>query len=83
MVEFTSSLQKLVLIKGDVKMKEYEVIGKNMDDDWETIKWGIKTKKQAMTIAKKQDKAKWQIIDINLIVDDDLKETYDKNGKVR
>lgn len=64
-------------------MKEYEVIGKNMDDDWETIKSKIKTKKQAVLIAKTQDITKWQIIDINLIIDDDLKETYDKNGKVR
>lgn len=64
-------------------MKEYEVIGKNMDDDWETIKSGIKTKSQAIAIAKKQDTSKWQTIDINLIIDNDLKETYDKNGKVR
>lgn len=61
----------------------YEVIGKNFDDDWETIKLDIKTKTEAIKIARQQDKKNWKIIDINLIVDDDLKETYDQNGKIR
>lgn len=64
-------------------MRYYEVIGKNLDGDWETIKWGIKTKSEAMRIARKEDSSKWEIIDINLIIDDDLKETYDKNGEVK
>lgn len=63
-------------------MKEFEVAGKS-DYGWETIKSGIKTKTEAIKIARQQDKKKWEIIDINLIVDDDLTETYDKNGKVR
>lgn len=64
-------------------MKIYEVIGKNKDGDWETIKYGIKTKLEAIKMAKKQNEKDWETIDINLIVDDDLKETYDKNGNVR
>lgn len=62
-------------------MKEYEVAGKS-DYGWETIKSGLKTKREAIKIAKQQDSKKWEIIDINLIIDDDLKETYDKNGKI-
>lgn len=64
-------------------MKQYEVIGKNQNDDWETIKSNIKTKTEAVKIAKKQKNSDWKIIDINLIIDDDLKETYDKNGRIR
>lgn len=63
--------------------KEYEIIGKDFNDDWNTIKSNIKTLKEAVKIAKKIDTKEYQIIDINLIIDDDLKETYDKNGKVR
>ena len=63
-------------------MKEYEVVGKS-DYGWETIKRGIKTKTEAIKVAKRQNKKDWEIIDINLIIDDDLKETYDKYGKVR
>lgn len=63
-------------------MKEYEVVGKS-DYGWETIKSGIKTKTEAIKVAKQQNKKDWEIIDINLIIDDDLKETYDKYGKVR
>lgn len=62
---------------------KYEVIGKNKDDDWETICDEIKTLRQALKIAKKQDKEYWKIIDINLIVNDDLKETYDLNGNIK
>lgn len=60
----------------------YEVVGKS-DYGWETIKLDIKTKTEAIKIARQQDKKKWEIIDINLIVDDDLTETYNKYGKVR
>lgn len=63
--------------------KEYEIIGKDFNDDWDTIKSNIKTLKEAVKIAKKIDTKEYQTIDINLIIDDDLKETYDKNGKVR
>ena len=63
--------------------KEYEVIGKDNNGDWDTIKYPIKTLKEAIKIAKKQDKEKYQIIDINLIINDDLTETYDENGKIR
>ena len=64
-------------------MKVYEVVGKDYNDDWFTIKSGIKTKREAIRIAKKQDEKEYQTVDINLIIDDDLKETYGKNGKVR
>lgn len=64
--------------------KYYEVIGKNQETDgWETIS-ETKTLKQAVKIAKKYEKQygrEW--IDINLIIDDDLKETYDTDGKIR
>jgi len=63
--------------------KEYEVIGKDNNGDWNTIKHPIKTLKEAIKIAKKQDKEKYQIIDINLIINDDLIETYNENGKIR
>ena len=64
--------------------KYYEVVGKNQDEDWETIKSDIKTLQQARQIATKEIKnKKWITIDINLIVDDDLTETYDENGKIR
>ena len=64
--------------------KIYEVIGKNLETDgWETIS-ETKTLKQAVKIAKQYEKQygrEW--IDINLIIDDDLKETYDLDGKIR
>lgn len=64
--------------------KYYEVIGKNLDTDgWETI-GETKTLKQAIKIAKKYEKQygrEW--IDINLIIDNDLTETYDIDGKIR
>lgn len=61
----------------------YEVIGKDQNEDWFTIKSEIKTLKEAIKIAKKQSKEEYTIIDINLIINDDLTETYDENGKVR
>jgi hypothetical protein len=61
----------------------YEIVGKNIDGDWETIKDNIKTLSQAIKKANKINNQEWQCIDINLIIDDDLKETYDKNGKIR
>ena len=60
----------------------YEVVGKNSDGDWETIKCNIRTLEEARTIAKKQMK-EFTTIDINLIIDDDLVETYDTDGKIR
>ena len=64
-------------------MKFYEIAGKNLNEDWETIADSFKTLKQAINFCKKINKEEWSDIDINLIVDDDLKETYDTNGKVR
>ena len=63
--------------------KYYEVIGKDDNEDWITIKSPIKTLKGAIKIAQKQDKKIYTTIDINLIIDDDLTETYDENGKIR
>jgi hypothetical protein len=63
--------------------KYYEVVGKDDNDDWETIQNSIKTLKEAIKIAKKQDRKVYKTIDINLIIDDDLTETYDENGKIR
>lgn len=60
----------------------YEVVGKNADGDWETIKTNIKTLEEAKTIAKKQMK-KFTMIDINLIIDNDLVGTYDPYGNVK
>lgn len=66
------------------KMKKYyEVIGKDENGDWWTIKSPVKTLKEAIKIAKQPSNKIYWIIDINLIIDDDLKETYDENGKVR
>ena len=64
-------------------MKYYEVIGKDTNEDWITIQSPIKTLKEAIKVAKHQDKKIYTTIDINLIIDDDLTETYDENGKVR
>lgn len=63
--------------------KYYEIVGKNLNDDWETIADEIATLKQAINKCKKINKEDWLIIDINLIVDNDLTETYDVNGKIR
>lgn len=65
-------------------MKIYEIIGKNLEvDGWETIATA-KTLKQAIKIAKKNEfKYGYQWIDINLIIDNDLIETFDLNGNVR
>ena len=60
----------------------YEVVGKNSDGDWETIKCNIRTLEEARIIAKKQIK-KFTTIDINLIIDDDLVGTYDPDGNER
>lgn len=64
-------------------MKKYEIVGKNQDGDWETIKDNIKTLKQAVKMCRSINKDEWATIDINLIIDDDLKETYNENGKIR
>ena len=62
----------------------YEVVGKNSDGDWETIENKAKTLEAARERAKEEiTKEKWISIDINLIIDNDLIETYDENGKVR
>lgn len=65
-------------------MRIYEIVGKDLTTDgWETLE-ETKTLKQAVKIAKKYEKqygCEW--IDINLIIDNDLTETYDLNGKVR
>ena len=62
----------------------YEVVGKNSDEDWETIKNNIKTLEEARKIAKREIKNKdWITIDINLIIDDDLVGTYDPDGNIR
>lgn len=63
-------------------MKKYEIVGKDLNGDWETIFDNIKTLKQAMAKAKKINSEEWEYIDINLIINDDLVETYDKNGNV-
>lgn len=60
----------------------YEVIGRNQDGDWETIKCSLRSLKEARKVAKKQIK-EFTTIDINLIIDDDLTETYDIDGKIR
>lgn len=62
-------------------MKKYEIVGKNLNGDWETIFDNIKTLKQAMAKANKLDETEWEYIDINLIINDDLTETYNKNGE--
>lgn len=62
----------------------YEVVGKNSDGDWETIKNNLKTLSEAKKIAKSKIRSNnYTAIDINLIIDDDLIETYDINGKVK
>ena len=71
-----------------IKFKEpkiiYEVVGKNSDGDWETIKSNIKTLYEARIIAKSKIRSDYYTtIDINLIIDDDLVETYDTDGKIR
>jgi hypothetical protein len=63
-------------------MKKYEIAGKDLNGDWVTIFDNIKTLKQAMAKAKKINSEEWEYIDINLIINDDLVETYDKNGNV-
>lgn len=70
--------------------KYYEISGKDFDlEGWDTIA-ETKTLKQAISYIKKNvDVEKYKDeegnvwIDINLIVNDDLKETYDINGKTR
>lgn len=63
--------------------KEYEIVGKNKDGDWETIDNSSKSLKGAMSKCKKINKEKWIDIDINLIIDNSLEETYDINGNIR
>lgn len=60
----------------------YEVVGKNSDGDWETIKSNIKTLEEARKIAKNKIQ-EFITIDINLIIDDDLVGTYDPDGNER
>ena len=64
--------------------KYYEVVGKNLElEDWETL-GEANTLRQAIKIAKKYERQygkEW--LDINLIIDNDLTETYDLNGNVR
>lgn len=60
----------------------YEVVGKNSDGDWETIKNNIKTLEEARKIAKNKIQ-EFITIDINLIIDDDLVGTYDPDGNER
>ena len=60
----------------------YEVVGKNSDGDWETIKNNIKTLEEARAIAKNKIQ-EFITIDINLIIDDDLVGTYDPDGNER
>lgn len=70
--------------------KYYEVVGKDFTvDGWETLK-ETKTINQAISYIKKNvnvdkytDDNNEVWLDINLIVNDDLIETYDINGKVR
>lgn len=70
--------------------KHYEVVGKDFTvDGWETLK-ETKTIDQAISYIKKNvnvdkytDDNNEVWLDINLIVNDDLIETYDINGKVR
>lgn len=62
----------------------YEVVGKNSDGDWETIKNNLKTLSEAKKIAKSKIRSNdYTTIDINLIVDDDLVGTYDPDGNER
>lgn len=68
-----------------IKFKEpkiiYEIVGKNSDGDWETIKNNLKTLDEAKTIAKSKIRSNnYTTIDINLIIDDDLIGTYDPDG---
>ena len=70
--------------------KYYDIAGKNFDYEcWETL-GETNTLKQAIQFIKKnvdlksytdEDGIVW--IDINLLIDDDLIETYDMNGKKR
>lgn len=70
--------------------KHYEVVGKDFTvDGWETLK-ETKTINQAINYIKKNvnvdkytDDNNDVWLDINLIINDDLIETYDLNGKVR
>lgn len=62
----------------------YEVVGKNSDGDWETIKNNLKTLSEAKKIAKSKIRSNnYTAIDINLIIDDDLVGTYDPDGNER
>lgn len=62
----------------------YEVVGKNSDGDWETIKNNLKTLDEARIIAKDKIRSNdYTTIDINLIIDDDLTGTYDPDGNER
>ena len=62
----------------------YEVVGKNSDGDWETIKNNLKTLSEAKKIAKSKIRSNnYTAIDINLIIDDDLIGTYDPDGNER
>ena len=61
----------------------YEVVGKSSNGDWETIDY-YKTLNAAQERAKRVEKQnKYPTIDINLIIDDDLVETYDIDGNPR
>lgn len=65
-------------------MKYYEVVAKDLElDGWETIAT-TKTLKQAMEIAQENEKKYgYEWIDINLIIDNNLVETYDMKGVIR
>ena len=64
----------------------YEVVGKNTDGDWETLKSPIKILEEAVEYAHKilkETEYTFNNVDINLIIDDDLTGTYDPDGNIR
>lgn len=64
----------------------YEVVGKNADGDWETLKSPVKTLEEAVEYAHKileETDYIFNNIDINMIIDDDLTGTYDPDGNIR
>lgn len=63
-------------------MKWYEVVIKNLDEDWEGL-GGFTSKAKAIKYAKTIDKNTYLILDICLYYDEELKETYDIKGRVR
>lgn len=74
---------KIIAVKSNQKLhKKYEIATKDLNGDWQTYQDNIKTLKQAIKIASKLDDKEFMCIDINLIIDDDLKETYNRHGEV-